>query len=157
MIEVILAIWLALSLLIFPGFLLLSTLTDIKVVDRMLLAPGIGIALFVVISSSIASLWGYSFFSILWVYAVTGMILLGIYSITCKFKVDSKTIIKIKLTKEVLFFIVFLILLVIFAIWTLTSIEIPADVDAQGFGYLALTVRMGGTINNFGPFYPEVT
>jgi hypothetical protein len=33
---------------------------------------------------------------------------------------------------------------------------VPFDTDAQGFGYLALTTRLGGTIDTLAPFYPGV-
>ena len=36
-------------------------------------------------------------------------------------------------------------------------LPVPLDTDAQGFGYLALTARLGGSFNTLAPFHPEVT
>jgi hypothetical protein len=36
-------------------------------------------------------------------------------------------------------------------------IPVPLDTDAQGFGYLGLMVRLGGTFDTLAPFQPEVT
>lgn len=36
-------------------------------------------------------------------------------------------------------------------------IPVPLDTDAQGFGYLGLMVRMGGTFDTLAPFQPEIT
>ena len=35
-------------------------------------------------------------------------------------------------------------------------LPVPLDTDAQGFGYLALTVREGGTLTTLAPFHPEI-
>jgi len=35
-------------------------------------------------------------------------------------------------------------------------IQLPFDTDAQGFGLLALTVRLGGSITTLAPFWPEI-
>ena len=32
----------------------------------------------------------------------------------------------------------------------------PPDTDAQGFGYLALMTRLGGSLDNLAPFHPEI-
>ena len=156
LIEVVLTIWLSLVVLFVPGFLLLSILSDLYVVDRLMLSPGIGVALFVVVSSGVASLWGYSYWPILWLNIILGIVLLVICYIARGFRDDFKVIVNINFRKETFAFIVFFIFLAAFAVWKLTLLEIPGDVDAQGFGYLALTVRMGGTINTLAPFYPEV-
>ncbi|MCC6803530.1 MAG: hypothetical protein IT319_11655 [Anaerolineae bacterium] len=34
---------------------------------------------------------------------------------------------------------------------------VPLDTDAQGFGYLALTARLGGGFDTLAPFHPEIT
>jgi hypothetical protein len=36
-------------------------------------------------------------------------------------------------------------------------LPVPLDTDAQGFGYLALMTRLGGTFNTLAPFHPEIT
>ena len=33
---------------------------------------------------------------------------------------------------------------------------VPLDTDAQGFGYLALTARLGGGFDTLAPFHPEI-
>ncbi len=38
----------------------------------------------------------------------------------------------------------------------LLILPVPMDTDAQGFGYLALMIRKGGTIDSLGPWRPEV-
>jgi hypothetical protein len=35
-------------------------------------------------------------------------------------------------------------------------IPVPFDTDAQGFGFLALTVRLGGSIDSLSPFWPDI-
>lgn len=35
-------------------------------------------------------------------------------------------------------------------------IPVPLDTDAQGFGYLALTTRLGSTLDTLAPFHPEI-
>ncbi|HVO41880.1 MAG TPA: hypothetical protein VMT34_04620 [Aggregatilineales bacterium] len=35
-------------------------------------------------------------------------------------------------------------------------LPVPLDTDAQGFGYLALMLRSGGTLTTLAPFHPEV-
>ncbi len=35
-------------------------------------------------------------------------------------------------------------------------LPVPADTDAQGFGYLALMARMGGGFTSLGPWHPEI-
>jgi hypothetical protein len=36
-------------------------------------------------------------------------------------------------------------------------VPVPLDTDAQGFGYLALMARMGGSFDTLAPFHPEIT
>jgi hypothetical protein len=36
-------------------------------------------------------------------------------------------------------------------------LPVPMDTDAQGFGYLALTARLGGGFDTLAPFHPEIT
>lgn len=36
-------------------------------------------------------------------------------------------------------------------------LPVPLDTDAQGFGYLALTLREGGSLTTLAPFHPEIT
>src|SRR5690606_38137705 len=36
-------------------------------------------------------------------------------------------------------------------------LPVPLDADAQGFGYLALMARMGGSFDTLAPFHPEIT
>ena len=143
-------------MLIFPGFLLLSVLSNVKVADRLLLSPGIGIALFVVISSGIASLWRYSCWPLLFVNVIVFSALLVIYFRTKDFRDDFKTIRRINFSREAFVFSILFFFLTIFAAWRLTRMELPGDVDGQGWGYLSLMIRMGGTINSFSPFYPEI-
>lgn len=38
----------------------------------------------------------------------------------------------------------------------LLVLPVPLDTDAQGFGYLSLTIREGGTINSLAPWHPEI-
>lgn len=47
---------------------------------------------------------------------------------------------------------------VIFAIFAVPGwvLVVPFDTDAQGFGYLALTVKLGGTVDTLAPFFPDV-
>ncbi len=156
MIGVVLTIWLVLMVVIFPGYLLLSLISELYAVDKLLLSPGIGIALFVVVSSGVVSIWGYSYWSVLFANVILGILLVSAYCMARGFRDDFKNILRINLSKEAFVFVVFFLLLVIFAVWTLMTIEIPGDVDAQGFGYLALTVRMGGTVNTLAPFYPKI-
>lgn len=36
-------------------------------------------------------------------------------------------------------------------------LPVPLDTDAQGFGYLALMARLGGSFQTLAPFHPEIT
>jgi hypothetical protein len=36
-------------------------------------------------------------------------------------------------------------------------VPVPLDTDAQGFGYLALTARLGGNFDTLAPFHPEIS
>lgn len=36
-------------------------------------------------------------------------------------------------------------------------VPVPLDTDAQGFGYLALMLKLGGKLQTLAPFHPEVT
>jgi hypothetical protein len=36
------------------------------------------------------------------------------------------------------------------------TFPVPLDTDAQGFGYLALTIRDGGTLTTLAPWHPEI-
>ncbi len=38
----------------------------------------------------------------------------------------------------------------------LVILPVPLDTDAQGFGYLALMIRDGGTLNSLSPWHPEI-
>lgn len=35
-------------------------------------------------------------------------------------------------------------------------LPVPLDTDAQGFGYLALAMRLGGTLDSLAPWHPEI-
>src|SRR5262245_4859446 len=35
-------------------------------------------------------------------------------------------------------------------------LPVPLDTDAQGFGYIALAMRQGGTLDSLGPWHPEI-
>lgn len=35
-------------------------------------------------------------------------------------------------------------------------LSVPPDTDAQGFGYLALMTRLGGSLDSLAPFHPEI-
>lgn len=37
------------------------------------------------------------------------------------------------------------------------TLPVPLDTDAQGFGYLALSARMGGGFQTLAPFHPEIS
>jgi len=51
-----------------------------------------------------------------------------------------------------------LLMVFIFAVFAAPAfvLYLPLDTDAQGFGYLALMVREGGTVNTLAPFQPDV-
>ena len=38
----------------------------------------------------------------------------------------------------------------------LLVLPVPMDTDAQGFGYLALMIKMGGTVNSMAPWRPDI-
>ncbi len=50
----------------------------------------------------------------------------------------------------------FALVALIFIIPTLI-LPVPLDTDAQGFGYLALMARLGGSFHTLAPFHPEIT
>ena len=49
-----------------------------------------------------------------------------------------------------------LVIGILFAAPALT-LPVPFDTDAQGFGYLALSIRDGGNITTLAPFHPEIS
>ena len=55
--------------------------------------------------------------------------------------------------RDLLFFAVAALLFIV----PVLILPTPMDTDAQGFGYLALTARLGGGFNTLAPFYPEVS
>jgi hypothetical protein len=50
----------------------------------------------------------------------------------------------------------FTMVAIIFAAPALT-LPVPLDTDAQGFGYLALALRDGGSLTTLAPYHPEIT
>ncbi len=52
--------------------------------------------------------------------------------------------------------LLFLLAALIFVIPALL-LPVPLDTDAQGFGYLALMARLGGSFQTLAPFHPEVS
>ncbi len=50
----------------------------------------------------------------------------------------------------------FLMVAIIFAAPAL-MLPVPLDTDAQGFGYLALTLRNGGSLTTLAPYHPEIS
>ncbi len=50
----------------------------------------------------------------------------------------------------------FVMVALIFAAPALT-LPVPLDTDAQGFGYLALTLRNGGSLTTLAPYHPEIS
>jgi len=54
---------------------------------------------------------------------------------------------------DLLFFAVVALIFVIPAL----ILPVPLDTDAQGFGYLALMARSGGTFDTLAPFHPEIS
>lgn len=55
--------------------------------------------------------------------------------------------------RDLLFFGVIALLLLI----PVLVLPVPLDTDAQGFGYLGLTARLGGTFSTLAPFHPEIS
>ena len=50
----------------------------------------------------------------------------------------------------------FALVAALFALPTLI-LPVPLDTDAQGFGYLALMTRLGGSLDTLAPFHPEIS
>ena len=50
----------------------------------------------------------------------------------------------------------FALVAALFALPTLI-LPVPLDTDAQGFGYLALMTRLGGSLGTLAPFHPEIS
>ena len=55
--------------------------------------------------------------------------------------------------RDLLFFAVAALIFII----PVLILPTPMDTDAQGFGYLALTARLGGGFNTLAPFHPEIS
>jgi hypothetical protein len=49
-----------------------------------------------------------------------------------------------------------LLLVALLFILPALTLPVPLDTDAQGFGYLALTARLGGGFDTLAPFHPEI-
>jgi hypothetical protein len=54
--------------------------------------------------------------------------------------------------RDLMFFALVALLFIIPAL----VLPVPLDTDAQGFGYLALMARMGGSFDTLAPFHPEI-
>lgn len=52
--------------------------------------------------------------------------------------------------------ILFFVLVALVFIVPVAVLPVPLDTDAQGFGYLALMVRLGENFNTLAPFHPDV-
>ncbi len=53
--------------------------------------------------------------------------------------------------------LIFLALVALIFIAPALVLPVPLDTDAQGFGYLALAARLGGSFNTLAPFHPEIS
>ena len=53
--------------------------------------------------------------------------------------------------------LIFLALVALIFIVPAMILPVPLDTDAQGFGYLALVARLGGSFNTLAPFHPEIS
>jgi hypothetical protein len=109
---------------------------------------GIVLAGLSVLFSDLAALAGYRLWLML---VVCGVVLVGalvVYFLAPR-RSDPSTP---PTTTDVLFH------LLLFAIFLAPAfvLYLPLDTDAQGFGYLALMVRQGGTIDTLAPWQPEV-
>jgi hypothetical protein len=113
---------------------------------------GIGLALAVlsVLFSNLASIFGYSLWLMLgvWMAFAAGLV---IWWLITRQKHDARPDIAVDWV-DVLFH------LFIFGFFLAPAfvLYLPFDTDAQGFGYLALMVREGGTIDTLAPWQPDV-
>lgn len=53
--------------------------------------------------------------------------------------------------------LLFFLFVALLAILPALVLPVPLDTDAQGFGYLALTARLGGGFSTLAPFHPEIS
>ncbi len=126
--------------------------------------PRVGLAasfaLALVVSGGVfnAALFGWSTLIIdyLWFALLVGIFLAGTLS-AGMFRTEAKGGIKEyggwPGPRELAFFLTAAIILAAPAL----LLPVPLDTDAQGFGYLALTLRNSGSLTTLAPYHPEIT
>lgn len=116
---------------------------------RSALASTACLALLVVLAADIASLWRYT----PWAFLLVGGLIFA-----CGWIPPARDVMAPRRqpqgsssAKAMVLGVVGLALIV-----PLLVLPVPLDTDAQGFGYLALMIRDGGTIQTLAPWHPEI-
>src|SRR5579859_2706212 len=125
---------------------------------RVGLAAALALAIVIVGGIGYAALFGWNTLVIdyLWFALLVGIFLAGTLS-AGMFRAEAQGGIKDyggwPGPRELAFFIM---VGIIFATPALI-LPVPLDTDAQGFGYLALTLRNGGNLTTLAPYHPEIS
>ncbi|HUN23331.1 MAG TPA: hypothetical protein PK299_09395 [Anaerolineales bacterium] len=141
-----------LSLLCFflPGFLLYPLLRPYRV--GRVASIGIAIALQTVWFTALASIWRYH-----WLLQAISLLIFDLLLIWKLWQTRQlQQIWQIwRLPLQAWQWALCLSILLVY-LAPITFLPVPMDVDAQGFGYLVLTVRESGSIFSLAPFYPNI-
>src|SRR5258708_33158979 len=124
---------------------------------RIGLAAALALAIVVVGAIGYAALFGWNTLVIdyLWFALLVGIFLAGTLS-AGMYRAETQGGIKEyggwPGPRELAFFIMVAIIFAVPAI----VLPVPLDTDAQGFGYLALTLRNAGSLTTLAPYHPEI-
>ncbi len=145
------------------GVMLAPALPMSRLTARQRIAPRIGLAaalaLAFVITGALflTSLFGWDTLTIdyLWFALLVGIFLGGTLSVGIS-RSEQAGLHDFDIgwpgVREIAFFLLVLAILVA----PMLVLPVPLDTDAQGFGYLALSLREGGSLTTLAPFHPEI-
>ncbi len=123
---------------------------------RIGLASALALAIIVCGAVAAASFgkWDSLLIDYLWFALIVGVFLAGTFSAGMfKAEAEGRKELGWPGPRELMFL---LTVAIVFAAPALT-LPVPLDTDAQGFGYLALMIRDGGSLTTLAPYHPEIS
>ncbi len=143
-----------LLLICLPGFFFIRLfLRSNKPSFEYLLAPAVGLGLVILIFVLSSSLYRYDFW--LSIFENILLVLFLVYLLYRKNRISFDFNIRGMFTKfsNEMFFFCFAAVVFLVPAFVMT---VPFDTDAQGFGFISLAVREGGTVDSLYPFFDDV-
>ena len=123
---------------------------------RIGLASALALAIIVcgAIAASSFGKWDSLLIDYIWFALIVGVFFAGTFSAGMfKAETEGRKELGWPGPRELMFL---LTVAIVFAAPALT-LPVPLDTDAQGFGYLALVIRDGGSLTTLAPFHPEIS